>query len=72
MQRINGFLSAADIDTILEKVLAYFSERGVTVQHTGVLKTLSAAGGNVDFQTEQVRFPRELVKALLNEAPRSF
>jgi len=72
MQKSNSFLSTTDIDMIFDKVLTYLSDRGVTVQHAGVLKTLSAAGAKVDYQTEQVRFPNDLVKELLNEAPRSF
>ncbi len=58
MQKSNSFLSTTDIDMIFEKVLTYLSDRGVTVQHAGVLKALSAAGAHVDHQTEQVRFPK--------------
>jgi trimethylamine:corrinoid methyltransferase-like protein len=72
MHRSMGFLSAEDIDTIFEKVLIYISEYGVRVQHASVLKILSTVGAHVDLQKEMVRFPRELIKQLLNEAPRSF
>ncbi len=72
MQRINEYLSVSDIDDIFAKVLSYLSERGIIVQHAGVLKTLSAVGAQVDFQAERVCFPREIVKSLLDEAPRSF
>jgi trimethylamine:corrinoid methyltransferase-like protein len=67
-----GFLSAKDIDVIFEKVLTYFYEYGVRVQHTGVLKSLSSVGAQVDLQTEMVRFPKELIEQLLNEAPQNF
>jgi len=66
------FISGEDIETIFEKVLIYLSEYGVKVQHASVLKILSTVGAHVDLQTEMVRFPRELVKQLLNEAPQSF
>lgn len=57
---------------IFEKVLDYLSDHGVTVQHAGVLKTLSASGAHVDHKAEQVRFPRKLSRELLDKAPHSF
>jgi trimethylamine:corrinoid methyltransferase-like protein len=66
-----GILPDESIDMIYEKVLTYLSEYGVKVQHAGVLKILSTAGALVDLQTEMVRFPRDLVQQLLDEAPRN-
>lgn len=72
MSQNNRILSAEGIGMIHEKVLAYLSERGVLVQHSGVLKKLSTLGADVDFQAERVRFPQKLVGELLGEAPRTF
>lgn len=56
----------------LEKVMKFLAERGVKIQHGGMLKALDQAGARVDFDTEIVCFPNELVEGALKKAPSSF
>jgi trimethylamine--corrinoid protein Co-methyltransferase len=67
-----NLLSNDEIDLILDKVFTFLSERGVKIQHKGLLKTLGQAGAWVDFEKEIVRFPRNLVEDTLKRAPHHF
>ena len=56
----------------LEKVMKFLAERGVNIQHRGMLKALDQAGARVDFDSEIVCFPKELVEEALKKIPGSF
>jgi len=65
-------LSADDIGILYEKILSFMSKKGVKIQHHKMLQTFDQAGAWVDFDQELVRFPRDLVEALIKIIPPRF
>lgn len=62
-------LSEAEVQRIHELSLRILAETGLRITHAGVLRTLRARGARVDEPAERVRFPPELVRELLSQAP---
>jgi len=65
-------LSSKDIDTVFAKALWFLEEKGIVVEHDGMLKILNKGGALVDFQSQLVRFPEKLVREFVDKAPRAF
>jgi trimethylamine--corrinoid protein Co-methyltransferase len=65
-------LGDKDIERIHEASLTVLEKTGIKVWEPKAVKLLSDAGANVDETTGRVRFPRELVKASLRNAPKEF
>ncbi len=62
-------LSAEEVGTIYEKCLNILSSKGVKVSHLQALKILDKAGAWVNFDDQQVRFPRDVVEMALQTTP---
>ena len=62
-------LSEADVQRIHESSLRILAETGLRITHAGALKMLGRCGASVDEPAERVRFPPELVRELLSQAP---
>ena len=66
-------LTADDVGTMYEKCLEFLSSKGIKVEnHPQVLKMLDKAGAQVDFDSEQVRYPKDIIEEALRTVPRSF
>ena len=63
-------LSADEIGVICEKCKEFLSTKGTQVDHQEVLKRLSKAGAQVNFNTQQVRLPKDIIEAALKVVPR--
>ena len=62
-------LTAEEESTIYEKCLDFLSNKGVRVQHPQALKILGKAGAQVDFDNQQVRFPKDIIETALHSVP---
>ena len=65
-------LTTKEVGTIREKCLEFLSTKGVKVEHPEVLKILDREGAQVNFDDQNVRFPKDIIEAALRSAPRSF
>jgi len=63
-------LSADEIGVICDKCKEFLSTKGTQVDHKEVLKRLSKTGAQVDFDTQQVRLPKDVTEAALKVVPR--
>ena len=63
-------LSADEIGVICDKCKEFLSTKGTQVDHKEVLKRLSKTGAQVDFDTQQVRLPKDIIEAALKVVPR--
>ena len=70
-QRID-VLSASELETLKNGTLEILSEVGVYFPTKKALKIFADNGANVDWETEIVRIPPDLVKKAMATAPRSF
>ncbi len=62
-------LSPEEVSTIYDKSLELLSGKGVKVGHLQALKMLDKAGAQVDFDSHQVRFPRDIIEMALQKVP---
>ena len=62
-------LTKPEVSTIYDKVLHFLEKKGVRVDHPQALKILAKAGAQVDFNTSQVKFPKDIVEAALRSVP---
>jgi len=65
-------LTQDEMETIHEKSLEILEETGVVFQWEPALKVLSGAGCEVDFESQLVKFPRDVVEAALESCPSGF
>lgn len=65
------YLNAEQLGVLRSRVMHLLQDRGVRMAHPRVLKALEAAGAQVDPGTGTVKFPAELLEALISQAPRS-
>lgn len=66
----DGFLTQSDMQRIHQQALLVLENTGIVIGHSQCLHTLAAAGAQVDFETEVVRFPPSIVEACLTQVPR--
>jgi trimethylamine:corrinoid methyltransferase-like protein len=66
------YFSQDQLELLKEKSFDLLEKRGVKMDHPTVLKILSDAGAQVDFDTSTVRFPRDFIKEQLLKAPKKF
>ena len=66
------FLGDSEVAELKERVAKFLSERGVELQHSGMLETLAEAGARVDKSNGIVRFPPKLQAQALQSVPSSF
>ena len=64
-------LSPEEVNAIYEKAVDFLSNKGVQVQHPEALKMLAKAGAQVDFDNQQVKFPRDITEWALKTVPHS-
>ena len=65
-------LTQDEMETIHEKSLEILEETGVVFQWEPALKVLSGAGCEVDFESQLVKFPPDVVEEALEICPSSF
>jgi trimethylamine--corrinoid protein Co-methyltransferase len=65
-----NFLSQEEVNVLREKVFELLWKKGVTMDHPTILKQLGEAGAQVDFDSKQVRFPRQFLEKVLETAPK--
>jgi trimethylamine--corrinoid protein Co-methyltransferase len=66
------FLSPDEIGQIHKASLSILEDVGVLAPSETILEILSARGAAVDFDSQVVRFPRRLVKEVIEKTPKSF
>lgn len=66
------FLKASQLAELRERVAMFLSERGVELQHPGMLAMLADLGARVDRSGDLVRFPLKLQEKALQSVPRVF
>jgi len=66
------FLSDSETAELRERVAMFLSQRGVQLQHPGLLEHLAGLGARVDRSSALIRFPRELQERALKALPRTF
>ena len=64
-------LSEEEISTIHDKCILILSSKGVKVDHPQALKIFSRAGAHVDFDSQKVMFPKDIIDAALKSVPLS-
>jgi len=62
-------LSDKEIERVHEQSLVVLQDCGIEVNHTGALKLLAEAGAQVDFDSQRVKIPEELVTHCLKTVP---
>lgn len=65
-------LTQEEKETIHEKSLEILKNTGVVFHWEPALKVLKEAGCDVDFETQRVRFPRDVIAACIKSCPSSF
>ncbi|MFC1956221.1 trimethylamine methyltransferase family protein [Chloroflexota bacterium] len=65
-------LTKEEVDNIYNKCIDFLVNTGVQVDHDQALKMLNKAGAQVDFSDNNVRFPKDIIKAALNTAPKTY
>lgn len=66
------FLADCEVTELREKVETFLAERGVEVQHIGMLERMAELGARVDRSSRIVRFPLKLQEHTLKSVPRGF
>jgi len=64
-------LSPEEIGLICEKCKEFLATKGTQVDHPEVLKRVSKDGAQVNFETQQVWLPQEVIEAALTVVPRN-
>jgi trimethylamine:corrinoid methyltransferase-like protein len=67
-----SFPEESEIAELVDKVALFLEERGVEVQHPGMLERLASLGTLVDRTTHIIRFPRSIQEAALKSLPKVF
>ena len=62
-------LSQQEIDSIYEKCLTILSTHGVKVDYEKGLKFLDSAGAEVNFNSQMVKFPVDMIESALKTVP---
>jgi len=62
-------LSSEEVSSIYEKTLGILSTKGVKVNHPQALKILDKAGAVVNFDDQQVKFPKDVIEWALQTLP---
>ena len=62
-------LSSEEVSSIYEKTLGILSTKGVKVNHPQALKILDKAGAVVNFDDQQVKFPKDVIEWALQTVP---
>jgi trimethylamine:corrinoid methyltransferase-like protein len=65
-------LSPDEVSSIYEKTLGILSTKGVKVNHPKALKILDKAGAEVNFDDQQVKFPKDVIEWSLQTVPRQW
>ena len=66
-------LSDDDVGIMYEKCVEYLSSKGIKIiEHPEALKLLDQEGAQVDFDSGQVRFSKDVIEEALSKVPRSF
>jgi len=63
------FLADSEIEKIHVQSLQILQNVGIEVNHVQALKMLEKEGAKVDFQTQRVKIPQELVQRCLKTLP---
>ncbi|MHA2030876.1 MAG: trimethylamine methyltransferase family protein, partial [Candidatus Kariarchaeaceae archaeon] len=66
------FLSIDEIKEIHNTSLQILEEIGCHIPHLKILEILENSGARVNFNSQIVFFPRELVEKIIHEVPKSF
>jgi len=66
------YFSQDQLELLKEKSFELLEKRGVRMHHPAVLKILSDAGAQVDFDAGMVRFPRAFMEEQILKAPKKF
>ena len=64
-------LAGEEVSSIYDKCLDFLSNKGVKVDYPTALKILDKAGAQVDFDNQQVRFPKNIIETALHSVPHS-
>ncbi len=64
-------LSPEEVNAIYERAVDFLSNKGVQVSHPEALKILDKAGAQVDFNNQQIKFPRDITEWALKVVPHS-
>jgi trimethylamine:corrinoid methyltransferase-like protein len=67
-----NLLTAAQVSELRERVATFLSERGVEIQHQGMLATLAGQGCRIDRESGRVRLPRKMQEEVLRSLPSAF
>lgn len=65
-------LTTNEVTMLHEKCLHVLIHKGVSVEYTKALEILDKAGAHVDYATQMVRFPRDIIETALATAPKTF
>jgi trimethylamine--corrinoid protein Co-methyltransferase len=69
---MNNLLSNSQLDQIHQTALKILIKVGIRVHHKEALKIFEKAGAQVDFSSETVKIPEEMVTYALKQAPSEF
>ena len=62
-------LSSGEVSNMQGKCLEFLSTKGVILDHQETLKILKKAGAQVDFETQNVKFSRDIIESALKSVP---
>jgi trimethylamine--corrinoid protein Co-methyltransferase len=65
-------LTGDEVALLHEKCFHVLIQKGVSVEYPRALEILEKAGAHVDHATQMVRFPRDVIEAALENAPKAF
>lgn len=66
------YYTKEQLETIKDKAFELLEKRGVKINHKPLMERLAEQGAHVDFDTEVVSFPRNVMEAQIGKAPRNF
>jgi len=72
MSDLPGGLTFAEVERVHAAAEGLLADTGLRVAHAGLRERCRKAGATVEEAREVVRFPRELFRALLREAPQGY
>jgi trimethylamine:corrinoid methyltransferase-like protein len=65
-------LTPEEITIIFEKCQDVLSKKGMKIDHPHALKMLDKEGAWIDYKNRQVRFPKDIIRAALDNVPQTF
>ena len=66
-------LSDDDVGIMYDKCVEYLSSKGIKIiEHPEALRLLDREGAQVDFDSGQVRFSKDVIEGALTKVPHSF